>query len=76
MSNPEPSWRLAYEAALRNQDTVRLTDRVLAAEAEIIVRLQELSGSGAHYAEKKELAAASAELLAIKVHKLGWPPVK
>jgi hypothetical protein len=69
-------WKQSYEAALRNQDTERLTDRIFQAEAAIFQRQQELAGSSDHYEEKKEMEAASEDLLAIKTHKLGWPPVK
>jgi len=69
-------WKQTFEAALRNQDTEKLTDRIFQAEDAIFLRQQELASSSDHHEERKEMDAASADLLAIKIHKLGWPPVK
>lgn len=77
MSNSDVlPWKQAYQETLENQDTEKLTSRILNAEAAIFERLQQLAGSSDHREERKEMEAAAADLLAIKVHKLGWPPVK
>lgn len=76
MSNSDVlPWKQAYQNALQNQDTEKLTDRILKAEAAIFERLQQIAGSSDRREERKEMEAAAADLLAIKVHKLGWPPV-
>ena len=69
-------WKQVYEAALRNQDVEKLTDHIFQAEGAIFLRQQELAGSSDHHEERKEMEAASEDLLAIKTHKLGWPLVK
>jgi hypothetical protein len=69
-------WREAYRKALNEKDDGQLTDAVHAAEGAIFLRSQELDGSADHHAEREEMKAAGADLLAIKSHKLGWPPPK
>jgi hypothetical protein len=66
-------WREAYRKVFNEQDHGQLTDAVHAAEAAIFLRSQELEGSADHHAERDEMKAAIADLLAIKVHKLRWP---
>jgi hypothetical protein len=67
------TWRHAYRKVLNESHNGNLTKAVYAAEAAIFLRLQELDGDDN---EREEMKAASADLLAIKVHKLGWPAPK
>ena len=69
------SWRDAYKRVLNESHNGNLTDAVHAAEAALFLRSQELDGQGDD-TEREEMQAASADLLAIKVHKLGWPSPK
>jgi hypothetical protein len=71
MSNS--SWKKPYLEALAETDKKKLTELVYAAEEAIFRRAQELSGSTDHHEERSELNEASAALMAIQVHKLGWP---
>jgi hypothetical protein len=66
------NWRDAYKKVLNESHNGHLTAALHAAEAAIFLRSQELDGQGDD-AEREEMSAASADLLAIKVHKLGWP---
>jgi hypothetical protein len=70
-----PAWRERYAAALKESDPEKVHAAVLAAEEALFLRGQEINGSPEHEAEQKEMAAASADLLAIKIHKLGWPKI-
>jgi hypothetical protein len=60
---------------LNESDNSNLAEAIHAAEAALFLRSQELDGQG-DQAEREEIKAASADLLAIKVHKLGWPAPK
>jgi hypothetical protein len=76
MSNPTESlWKERYGAAVKESDPVKLHAAVLSAEEALFMRGQELDGSSDHHAERQEMEAASADLLAIKIHKLGWPKI-
>jgi hypothetical protein len=66
------NWRDAYKEVLNESPNGHLIAALHAAEAAIFLRSQELDGQGDD-AEREEMRAASADLLAIKVHKLGWP---
>jgi hypothetical protein len=69
------SWKESYAAALKESDPAKLHAAVLAAEEALFLRGQEINGSANHEAERKEIAAAAADLLAVKIHKLGWPKI-
>jgi hypothetical protein len=74
MSDPTTLlWMQHYATALNESDTAKLREAVLAAEASLFIRAQELAGSSDHHEERKDMDAASADLLTIKIHKLGWP---
>jgi hypothetical protein len=73
---PEPSalpWKVAAEKAARELDTEKFRHHVLAAETAIFFRLQELSNPQDHSEERGEIDAVLAELLELKIRKLGWP---
>lgn len=69
------AWKEPYAAALRESDPEKVHAAVLAAEDALFQRGQEIDGSAQYDAERKEIEAASADLLAVKVHKLGWPKI-
>jgi hypothetical protein len=66
------SWKELYLRVLLESDPTSLTELVLATEQAIALRAQELLNSSDHH-EEREMSIAKASLLAIKVHKLGWP---
>jgi hypothetical protein len=66
-------WRESYQKAIQESDQKKLTEYVQEAEAGMFKRLQELASSSDHHEERVEMEGASADLLAIKIHKLGWP---
>ncbi len=73
---PEPSalpWKVAAEKAAAELDVERFRHHVLAAETAIFFRLQELPDSQDHTEERGEIDAVLAELLELKIRKLGWP---
>lgn len=75
---PETSaarWKERYSAAVKESDPAKVHEAVMAAEEALFVRGQEISCSANHQAERAEMEAASADLLAIKIHKLGWPKI-
>jgi len=77
MLGPSPTlWKESYELALRESDKPKLAALVHAAEVMIFLRGQELSHSADDHAERSEMRAATADLLAIKTYKLGWPSLK
>jgi hypothetical protein len=69
------SWKDLYLQALLESDREKLTELVLATEQAISLRAQELLNSSDHHEELSEIPVAKGSLLAIKVHKLGWPSV-
>lgn len=69
------AWRERYAAALKESDPEKLHAAVLAAEEALFFRGQEINGSADHERERKEMEAAAADLLAVKIHKLGWPKI-
>jgi hypothetical protein len=66
------SWKDLYLQTLLESDTKKLTELVHAAEQAIALRAISASAS---QDERSDMAVAKASLLAIKVNKLGWPPV-
>jgi hypothetical protein len=69
------SWREVYKKVLYESHNGNLIKAVHAAETAIFLRSQELDGQGDEI-EREEIKAASADLLAVKVVKLGWPAPK
>jgi hypothetical protein len=69
------SWKELYLQVVLESDPKKLTELVLATEQAIALRAQELFNSSDHHEEHSEISIAKASLLAIKVHKLGWPSV-
>jgi hypothetical protein len=67
------SWKEFYYRALTETDPDKLIELIHAAEAAMFRRWQQLAGSSDHHEERSEMDAASATLLSIKTHKLGWP---
>ena len=70
------SWRDYYREVMRETDEETLTELLLSTERAMILRLQELGDSKGHREERIEMKRAAADLLAIKTHKLGWPPAE
>ena len=56
-------------------DKQKLGELVLAAEAAIFRRYQEIASSANHHEERRSMKEATDYLLALKVNELGWPPV-
>lgn len=75
MQDSYPMWKDLYLQTLLESDTDKLTELVHAAEYAIVLRLQELENSTDHHEERIQMKLATADLLAIKTHKLGWPAV-
>jgi hypothetical protein len=67
------SWKTAYEKALWESDTKNLLTEIHATEEALFFRWQELGDNGAHAEERVEMRDAAEDLLAIKIHRLGWP---
>jgi hypothetical protein len=68
-------WKELYLQAVFERDKGKMSELVLATEHAIGLRLQELLNSKDYKEERSEIAIVKASLLAIKVHKLGWPAV-
>ena len=73
MQDSYPMWKELYLEALLESDTDNLTELVHAAEYAIVLRLQELENFTDHHEERVEMNRAAADLLGIKICKLGWP---
>jgi hypothetical protein len=69
------AWKDRYAAALKESDPAKVHEAVLAAEEALFKRGREINGSPDQDRERKGMEAASADLLAIKIHKLGWPKI-
>jgi hypothetical protein len=68
-----PSWKAAYEKTVWESDAEKLPALIHATEDALFLRWLELSNAPAHQEERAAMNAAAADLLAIKIHKLGWP---
>lgn len=66
------SWKRQIQKALRENEPEKLSDLVHAAESALFVRWQELCENDSPE-ERASMQAAADNLLAIKIHKLGWP---
>ena len=67
-----PSWKTAYEKTMWEPDKQKLLESIHAAEGELFERWQELGDSPAHTRERAAMKIAADDLLAIKIHRLGW----
>ena len=68
-----PSWKTAYEKTMWELDKEKLLALIHAAEGELFERWQELGDGPAHTRERAAMKIAADDLLAIKIHRLGWP---
>jgi hypothetical protein len=67
------SWKAAYEKVVRESDTEKLLTLLHASEEALYSRWQEVGNDPERTKERAAMEAASKDLLAIKIHKLGWP---
>jgi predicted glycosyl hydrolase (DUF1957 family) len=70
------SWKAEYEKTIWETDNDKLLPCIHATEAALFHRWQELSDDSMAQEERAAMNAAAADLLAIKLHKLGWPGLK
>jgi hypothetical protein len=70
------SWKAEYEKTIWESDTEKLLPGIHATEAALFLRGQELGHDSLATEERAAMSAAAADLLAIKVHRLGWPGLK
>ena len=68
-----PEWQRELETALSEHDGKKLFERVMAAEAAIFNRLQAISQSPAHEAERHAIRDVVAKLRILKRDGLGFP---
>jgi hypothetical protein len=68
-----PEWQNEYGAALLELDREKLAERVTAAENAIYKRLQQISQSSDHQAERQAIEDAVAGLRILKRDSLGFP---
>jgi hypothetical protein len=69
------SWQRFIQKALREHDPDKLLQYVHASEIAMFFRWQELAES-IEPGEMVSMRAATDNLLAIKIHKLGWPGLR
>jgi hypothetical protein len=68
-----PEWQNEYRAALVELDPEMLSERVAAAETSIYKRLQKISQTSDHQAERQAIEDAVAGLRILKRDSLGFP---
>jgi hypothetical protein len=68
------SWKRHMQKALRENDPDKLVHFVYATELALFFRWQELAGQSSE-PERAAMRSAADNLLAIKIYKLGWPPI-
>jgi hypothetical protein len=66
-------WNLSLERARQESDPEMLLPLIHATEAELYFRWEEMGDDTAHGQERAAMETAAKDLLAIKIHKLGWP---
>ena len=71
-----PSWQIPYQEALLESDPQKLERKVIVAESEILLRLQELARvNGQATAERAALNDAIRALRRLQIDKLHYPTV-
>jgi hypothetical protein len=70
------SWKAEYEKTIWESDAEKLLPSIHATEAALFHRWQELGNDTVAKEERAAMHAAAADLLAIQIHKLGWPALK
>jgi hypothetical protein len=68
-----PEWQNEYQAALVELDREKLPERVVVSETAIFNRLQVISRSSDHQAERQAIEDALAALRVLKRENLGFP---
>jgi len=68
-----PEWQNEYQAALVELDREKLSERVEGAETAIYKRLQQISQSSDHFAERQVIEDALNSLRVLKRDELGFP---
>jgi hypothetical protein len=68
-----PSWKTAYEKTMWELDKEKLLALIHAAERELSERWKTLGDSPGDTRERAAMQMASEDLLAVKIHRLGWP---
>jgi hypothetical protein len=68
-----PAWKEVYERTIWESGTEQLLTLIHITKAALYHRWQELRDGPEDEKERAEMEAAAKELLAIKIHKLGWP---
>ena len=69
-----PSWKTACEKTMWELDKEKLLALIHAAEGELFERWQELGDTPDHIKERAAMKIGADDLLAIKIHRLGWRP--
>ena len=70
---PYPDWQNEYQAALVELDREKLLEGVAASETAIFNRLQAISQSSDHHAERQAIEDALTALRVLKRENLGFP---
>jgi hypothetical protein len=68
-----PSWKTVYEKTIWESDKEELLTLIHATEHALYLRWQELEDGVTHKQERAAMETAARELLAMKIHRLGWP---
>jgi hypothetical protein len=68
------SWKAEYEKTIWESDTEKLFPCIHATEAALFLRRQDNDSVAKE--DRAATNAVAADLLAIKIHKLGWPSLK
>lgn len=69
-------WREPFEQALKETDQKKLGELIVQAESAIYERYEKLQNTPDGDEELRAIKVASDQLLALKVNRLGWPPVR
>ncbi len=67
-----PAWQDEYDAVLHETDNVLLFKRIEVAEARMLVRLEAITESTDHRAEREAIADALIHLVFLKSNRLGF----
>ncbi len=69
-------WRELYKTAVLETNPAQLERLITEAEAAIFLRFQELAMSSDGVGELRDIEAATAGLLSLKIEKLHWPDTR
>jgi hypothetical protein len=72
-STQNARWKTAYEKVVWEVDAKKLLTEIHLVEQALFLRWQQVGDEAGNAIESAAMESAAEDLLAIKIHRLGWP---